>query len=123
MSGTSETGRLGEVLAAELLEKLGYNIVARNVHSLYGELDLVATGDGCICFIEVKTRKPGAASNGVWAVTPAKKRRIILTALFYLQNHPTELQPRFDVVIIETDGKRRLAHKHFKGAFEAGNDY
>lgn len=119
----SETGRLGEALAAEILESQGYTVVAKNVHSVYGEVDLIATGDGCICFIEVKTRKRGSMVSPQQAVTPAKRRKIIMTSLLYLQNHPYDLQPRFDVFAVETDGERAVSHQHLKGAFEGGNDY
>ncbi len=118
-----ETGRLGEELAAEILEQKGYTVVAKNVHSMYGEVDLIATGDGYICFIEVKTRRRGAMVSPEEAVTPAKRRKIVLTALLYLQNHPYDLQPRFDVFTVETDGERAISHQHLKGVFEGGNDY
>lgn len=123
MSGPSEMGRLGEELAAEILEKQRYNIIARNVHSLYGELDLIATGDGCICFVEVRARKRGSMVSAEESVTPEKKRRIVTTALLYLQNHPSDLQPRFDLFLVETDGERALSHQHIKGAFEGGNEF
>ena len=36
------------------------------------------------------------------AVTAAKQRRIIKTALLFLAQHPTKLQPRFDVIEVIT---------------------
>ena len=118
-----DTGRLGEQLAAEILERKGYTVVARNVHSIYGEVDLIATGDGYICFIEVRTRRQGAVVSPEESITPAKRRKIILTALLYLQNHPYDLQPRFDVFSVETDGEKAVSYEHWTGVFEGGNDF
>ncbi|MGI6403215.1 MAG: YraN family protein [Oscillospiraceae bacterium] len=118
-----DMGRLGEELAAEILEQKGYTVVAKNVHSIYGEVDLIATGDGYICFIEVRTRRRGAVVSPEESITPAKRRKIILTSLLYLQNHPYDLQPRFDVFAVETDGERAVSYQHWKGVFEGGNDY
>lgn len=116
MSGNG-TGRMGEQLAAEVLEREGYNILARNVHSLYGELDLVAADHEYICFVEVKVRRQDAQVPPLEAVTPEKRRRIITTALLYLQNHPSILQPRFDIFAILTENKRVTGYEHLKGAF------
>src|SRR3954451_20915311 len=49
-------GALGERLAAEHLERAGYRIVERNYRTRYGELDIVAAGDRCLVFCEVKPR-------------------------------------------------------------------
>ena len=119
MSETKDTGRMGEALAAEMLEENGYTIVTRNVHSLYGEIDLIASGEGCICFIEVKVRRKGSMIDPLESITPTKRRRIIKTALVYLRSHETDLQPRFDVFSIVTQDKKVVSCEHIKGAFDA----
>jgi putative endonuclease len=48
-------GSLGEQAAAEHLERLGYSILARNVRTRHGEIDLIAFGEGAIVFVEVKS--------------------------------------------------------------------
>ena len=73
---------------------------ARNFHSRYGEIDLIASNQSYLVFVEVKERKAGGLVSPLEAVTPQKKRRLIQTAVFYLGSHPTALQPRFDVVEI-----------------------
>ena len=118
MSG-KETGQMGEKLAAEVLEREGYTVTAKNVHSLYGELDLIATDKDYICFVEVKVRKKDSAVPPLDSVTPQKRRRIITTALLYLQDHPSSLQPRFDVFSIITENKKVVQYEHLKGAFDA----
>ena len=48
-------GRLGEQLAAEHFERLGWRIVERNHQTRFGELDLVAVDGDTLVFVEVKT--------------------------------------------------------------------
>ena len=53
-------GRRGEDLAAEHLERLGFQVLARNHRTRFGELDLVAYDGETLVFAEVKTRRSGA---------------------------------------------------------------
>ena len=114
------TGRMGEEIAARALEKSGYTLLSRNVHTRYGEVDLIAEGEGCICFVEVKTRRRGSAVSPLESITPAKRKRIITSALLYLRSHDTgDLQPRFDLFSILTDGGEVVSCEHIKGVFDA----
>jgi len=119
MSRSKEAGRIGEALAAQTLEKNGYTVLTRNVHSLYGEVDLIAEGEGCICFVEVRTRKKDGMVSPLESITSAKKRRIVMTSLIYLRSHPSDLQPRFDLFSILTEGSKVVSYEHIKGAFDA----
>src|ERR1700684_78742 len=51
-----ERGRRGESLAAEHLRRRGYAILARNVRTRHGEIDLIARDGRALIFVEVKTR-------------------------------------------------------------------
>jgi putative endonuclease len=100
------TGHVGEAIAANFLESLGYRIVDRNVRFPVGELDLVAWHSGTLVFVEVKTRRKQGATSALAAVHTAKQRRLIRAAELYLSK--TGLSPaetRFDVVIIEGVGE------------------
>lgn len=48
-------GRRGEDLSCELLESKGMVILARNVRTNFGELDIVGRDGGMLVFVEVKT--------------------------------------------------------------------
>ena len=66
-------GRLGERLAAEHLERLGYRVIARNYRTRFGELDLVVCDDEVLVFCEVKTRR-ARAIRGRTSATPSGAR-------------------------------------------------
>ena len=103
MSGreSQALGRWGEELAARFLERRGYRILCHNWRCRLGELDLVAEGKGYLCFVEVKLRKSAAYGTAGEAVDGRKQRKLRAAAQLYLLQHPTQLQPRFDVVEIE----------------------
>jgi len=110
---------MGEDLAARVLEESGYVIIARNVHTIHGEVDIIAQGEGYICFVEVRTRRKGSMVSPLQSITPAKQQKILKTALTYLRDHPTELQPRFDLFCVLTNGGVVDCYEHIKGGFDA----
>lgn len=114
-------GPWGEALAAEYLRKKRYEIVACNYRSRFGEIDLIAKNKKMIIFAEVKLRKTDQFVMAREYVGIQKQERIRSTALLWLQSHPTELQPRFDVIeIYAADGIRTAAPKiiHLEDAFQ-----
>lgn len=91
-------GDFGEDAACAFLKKRRYRIEARNFSCRRGEIDIVARDRKYIVFAEVKLRKDARHGAAMEFVTPAKQRRIIAAAEYWLLLHPTELQPRFDVI-------------------------
>ncbi|PYE14045.1 uncharacterized protein UPF0102 [Williamsia limnetica] len=51
-----EVGQLGEDLAADFLDGLGWVVLVRNWRCRYGELDLIAAEGPDLVVVEVKTR-------------------------------------------------------------------
>lgn len=118
----SSNGGRGEDFAAAALLADGYTLLARNYHSRYGELDLVAVRGDILAFVEVKTRAKTGWSNPEAAVTLAKQRRLIATAVCFLEEFSLDLQPRFDVFAIITADTQHftvLESTHWEGAFIA----
>lgn len=120
-----KTGNIGETYAAEYLHNKGYKIIQRNFRSRFGEIGIIARDDEYLLFVEVKSRS-GSFGTAREAVTAQKQRKLITTALIYLKENPTDLQPRFDVVEIyfrsKTDSSL-IKLCHIKNAFEAGGTY
>ncbi|MFT3662770.1 MAG: YraN family protein [Gordonia sp. (in: high G+C Gram-positive bacteria)] len=100
-------GRIGEDLAAEYAESLGWRILERNWRTRYGELDLIAADGTTLVIVEVKTRASHTFTDPVAAVTTGKLRRMRLLARQWLAARP-EGAPwweviRFDAVSVQLD--------------------
>ena len=52
-----QVGKWGEDIAVEYLIKRGREVVARNIRTPYGEIDIITKQGGIIVFVEVKTRR------------------------------------------------------------------
>ena len=97
-----QLGRRGEELAAAFLEQQGIDIIARNVRTPYGELDLVGRSSlEEIIFFEVKTRTGAGFGYPEEAVHRKKRIHLYQSALFYI-NEMTEtgLDWRIDVIAV-----------------------
>ena len=104
--GTKAIGDKGESFAAKLYEKSGFTVTARNYHSRYGEIDLIAESKDTLCFVEVKTRKHTTLGTPAQAVDAGKRKKLTLTAMKYLGENECFKQPRFDVLEVwQQDGK------------------
>jgi len=93
-------GAWGEKLAADFIRRQGGRVLAANWRCRFGEIDLVCEERGYLCFTEVKLRKTAAYGTAAAFVDLRKQNKLRSTAKLYLMRHPTNLQPRFDVVEI-----------------------
>lgn len=100
MPKSNTLGAWAEQRAQALLEAQGFEIVAQNYHSRYGEVDLIALQSASLVFVEVKARSSSAWGSAFEAVTRAKQHKIIKTALSFIMHRPEFEQKflRFDVV-------------------------
>lgn len=90
-------GKWGEQLVAEDLRKKGWRIVEVNYRCRHGEVDIIAANRTFLAFVEVKLRRSDRFGQPREFVTGEKQRKLRATAELYLTEHPTKLQPRFDV--------------------------
>ena len=113
-------GRWGEGLAANYLRDKGYAITAANWRCRFGEIDLIAENGAYLCFVEVKERQSAAFGAAASSVDRRKQQKLRTAAELYLAQHPTRLQPRFDVVeIYAPQGLKTLKPEifHLENAF------
>jgi len=94
------TGRLAEALARLYLRATGHRVVAHNLKTPCGEIDIVARRGNVLCFVEVKSRADRAAAAE--AVTPRQRGRIERAARHFLAARPElcQLDVRFDVALV-----------------------
>lgn len=103
----SELGKIGEQIATEYVEKLGYKIIKRNFFCKHGEIDIIAQDNQEIVFIEVKTRSSTNFGKPSEAVNKIKLMHMYKTAKYYLyKSNCSNNFIRFDVVeVLVKDGK------------------
>lgn len=120
-----KTGILGEDTACKYLVKKNYNVITRNFHTRYGEIDIIADNGKYIIFAEVKTRNQFAVSRPSEWVDFRKQRKIMMTAAEYLQKNPVGLQPRFDIieVLVDKQTAEIISINHIENAFVQEGDY
>ena len=90
-------GLWGEAQVADWLLRRGYQMKENRWRCRYGEIDLIGEKEGFLCFVEVKLRKDDRFAPARAFVTQAKQEKLRIAAQLYMQEYPTELQPRFDV--------------------------
>lgn len=119
MHALSQLGKSGEDFIANLLEKRGYKIRAKNYKSRQGEIDVIASKDDLLLFIEVKVRI-NAHFNISLVVDYAKQRKIIKTALRYVWEHKlSDMTYRFDVALLELSVEKGYTINYIPNAFTA----
>jgi putative endonuclease len=112
-------GALGERFAAEHLERLGYEVVARNHRTRYGEIDLVVADADTLVIVEVKTRR---GRGNPWDGLDERKRRQVrrmgIAYLTEVADRPKRGRVRFDAIGITFDVAGRLTSlDHLESAF------
>jgi putative endonuclease len=86
------------------LRKKGYKVLARNYHSRFGEIDIVAKKEKSIIFVEVKTRSSSQFGTPREAVNYFKLQKMIKTAHIFMKVYKLDGQP-FQFDVIEVIGK------------------
>ena len=93
-----------ERIAKKYLLDNGYEIVEENFSCRFGEIDIIASKESRLHFIEVKGRKNTGHGYPREAVTVAKQKRIITAAKYYLMCMGSDDVPcQFDVIEIIAD--------------------
>ena len=120
MGRNNVVGAWGEAVAAEYIRKKHYKVIATGYRCRFGEIDLIAQNKKFLLFIEVKLRRSSGFAEAREFVDSYKQERLRKTASMYLDEFPTDLQPRFDVIeIYAPDGTltKRPEIIHLEDAF------
>ena len=104
-----ELGLLGERLAGEHLASLGYRILEHNWRWQRGEIDVIATQNDEIVFVEVKARRTQTYGSPEESITPSKQRKLIQAANAYLgSTNQSDVDWRIDVIVIDMDSSGKV---------------
>ena len=98
MGKNNIAGAWGETVAAQYLKKKHYRLIATGYRCKFGEIDLIVCNRKFLVFVEVKLRKSDQFAQALEFVDCHKQARLRTTAACYLEQFPTKLQPRFDVI-------------------------
>ncbi len=83
-----KVGKEGEKIAAKLLEDKGYKIIERNYYTRFGEIDLIASKNGVLTFVEVKLKHGDDFGTPEEMIGNSKLSQIQRMAEFYLMDKP-----------------------------------
>src|SRR4051794_24428739 len=97
-----DAGQAGEAFVTGRLQRAGYQILDRNWHCRWGELDVVALEGNILVVVEVRVRTQSRYAAADDTVGPAKLARIMSAAVAYVEEHPEHRERiwRVDLVAI-----------------------
>lgn len=100
MAAHNELGKWGEALAAEFVEKQGYEILERDWKSGHHDLDIIARDEDTLVIIEVKTRRNRLFGDPEEAIDYKKRLSLQSAINHYVKSHRIKIPVRFDVISI-----------------------
>ena len=110
MTDKIKTGNKGEKLAAEFLEKKGWEVIAKNWRFKRAEIDLIIRRNDWIIFVEVKTRSSNAFGEPEEFVDDIKYRNMFDAAEEYVYANDWHGHIRFDIVSVKLGYETIIEH-------------
>jgi putative endonuclease len=101
MSVDRDAGARAEALAAQFLESQGLVVVARNVRSRFGEIDLVARERDTLVFVEVRLRSSDRFGGASASITAKKRAKLAAAAEQYLATLKRTPACRIDAILLD----------------------
>lgn len=124
MGNNKLLGAYGEDIACEYLIQNGYRVLERNFACRAGEVDIIAMQKDIVVFAEVKTRSSDKFGLPSEAVSAAKQKKIVKTALYYMQSKRLlEHMCRFDVIEISAGDDNKYRINLIQDAFQYSGRY
>ncbi len=117
MKHNQRVGKWGEETAAAYLTQRGYEIVARNARTPYGEIDIIAKKEERLIFIEVKTLTSSKNFFPEQNVTQRKREHMIACAECYAAENAVD---HWQIDVIAIEGRQGMEPKitHFENAIQ-----
>lgn len=106
-------GKWGEEFASKWLTERGFEVIARNVRTPHGEIDIVAKKEDLLILIEVKTRTSDSMGLPEISVSPRKQQHMSAAAAYYAAEQEYN-HWQIDVIAITGKPGRRVEVHHFE---------
>ncbi|MBQ9215616.1 MAG: YraN family protein [Prevotella sp.] len=100
MAAHNELGKWGEDLAADYLQRRGYEILERDWRSGRIDLDIVAREGSTLVIVEVKTRRNRLYGDPEEAVDYRKRKSLQSAINHYAKSHHMGAAVRFDIISV-----------------------
>ena len=115
MKHNQRLGKWGEDTVAAYLVKRGYEILARNARTPYGEIDIVTKQGEITIFVEVKTLRSSRNFFPEQNVTARKREHMIACAEHYAAENAID---HWQIDVISVEGRMGMEPKitHFESA-------
>jgi putative endonuclease len=115
MKHNQRVGRWGEETAVTFLSRRGYEIVARNARTPYGEIDIIAKQGDVTIFVEVKTLTSSKNFFPEQNVTARKREHMLACAECYAVKNTID---HWQIDVVAVEGKQGVEPKitHFENA-------
>ena len=95
-----DLGKLGENLACDFLQQQNYAILFRNWRYSNAEIDIIASREKVLHFIEVKTRSTKNYGEPEDSVNSKKMQKLMDAAEAFQEEHPVWTRIQFDILSI-----------------------
>jgi len=117
MKHNQRIGKWGEEAVAAYLAGRGYEVIARNARTPYGEIDIVAKQADIMIFVEVKTRTSNKMGLPEDSVNLRKQAHMIACAEHYAAENAIN---HWQIDVVAVEGKAGLEPKitHFENAIQ-----
>ncbi|AJD02453.1 Predicted endonuclease distantly related to archaeal Holliday junction resolvase [Campylobacter lari] len=99
-------GKKGEDLACEYLKTQGFEVLKRNFHSKFGEIDIIAKKDKILHFVEVKSTQ--GDYEVAYRLDNKKYNKIIKAIEYYFMKHKSDENYQIDLLCVYKDDIKLL---------------
>ncbi len=103
-----QIGNAAEDSAAAFIVQQGWQIIGRNLHYRFGEIDILADSGDFLIICEVKAKQTKQFGSAIEMITPTKKRTLVKLAKWVEATYNKPV--RIDVIAIDGD---QLTHYPF----------
>lgn len=102
-------GNYGENLSLKHLIKNNYKILDTNFRTSYGEIDIVATINNIIVFLEIKSRYTDSFGKAIESITYYKQKQIIKLSKYYIHKYNLyNYNVRYDIIEVYFNNRNNL---------------
>ncbi len=108
MATHNELGKKGELIAAQWLSVHGYEIIHKNWRHAHVEVDIIASKEELLHFIEVKSRSNNMFGYPEESISEKKIQNLMLAADEFLFRFPQWKRVQYDVLSININEQGKI---------------